>query len=345
MTWKIWGLVCSRVGVLKFSLSVENCVNAKISPREVENDNPPKRPQNQFYFKIGFHVLETVFFRHETNSCILSKRERWELREQGVLPTQISAAPVDLLWSTHLDQLWWWTRRRRRWRNHGTSHSDLQGWCAQTSQRIVYMYRIYRYMVPSPLPPKKKLFAFKTTPLRHECFCWGCRGPFGVCMQKFVWSLCNSGTLMGLWLLCQHDSILTELSYFTPNEGDSLWLPYSRWFCSFICFGEVLLLDPESITRHEFSMSYPIFITPSPTPSICHPKGIIQPHSNGTWSPVAGPCTAVLCVQTVQCHRYFGSTSAVSRPSGSYLHVSLMDHATCMAFMDPLMIYTWHVQC
>ena len=78
--------------------------------------------------------------------------------------------------------------------------------------------------------------------------------------------------------------------------------------------------------------------------SICHPKGIIQPTRMGT-IPVAGPCTASLCVQTVQCHRYFGSTSAVSGPSGSYLHVSLMEHATRMAFMDPVMIYTWHVQC
>ena len=97
-------------------------------------------------------------------------------------------------------------------------------------------------------------------------FVGGCRGPFGVCIQKVVWSSCNYGTLMGLWLLCQHDSILTELSYFTPNEGYSLWLPYSRWFCSVIRFGEVLLLDPKSITRHELSISYPIFITPSPTP-------------------------------------------------------------------------------
>lgn len=74
------------------------------------------------------------------------------------------------------------------------------------------------------------------------------------------------------------------------------------------------------------------------------PNGIIQPNRMGT-IPVTGPCAASLCVQTVQCHHYFGSTSAVSGPSGSIWRCVTDGPlpAGLRVIMDPLMIL--HMAC
>lgn len=75
---------------------------------------------------------------------LFSKRERWEHRERAFFNENLRR-PVDLLWSTHRDQLWWWTRRRWR-RLYGTSHFDLQGWRAQ---KIRYVYGTLPVCIPN----------------------------------------------------------------------------------------------------------------------------------------------------------------------------------------------------
>lgn len=165
------------------------------------------------------------------------------------------------------------------------------------------------------------------------CFCWGmprtlrCMYTESCLIFVQLWDIDGTLTTLPAWFYSDWTVILHSkwrlffvIALFTMIlQRHSFWWGSSTWPK---INHQTWIVNKLSYFHNTISNS--ISVTP---------RVSSNPTRMGT-IPVAGPCTASLCVQTVQCHHYFGSTSAVTGPSGSYLHVSLMDH--------PLWTHWWY---